>query len=124
MAYFKLSLKPGIDKQNTEYGAEGGWTDCDNVRFRYALPEKIGGWTEFQQTTATGTFLIGMASDVIAWKDLDGSPHLAVGTNRRLYVNYQEVYYDITPIRSENNSLANAFSTTSASTTVTVHDFR
>lgn len=122
MGYLKLSLKPGIDKQNTEYGAEGGWTDCDNVRFRYGLPEKIGGWTEFQQTTATGTFLIGMASDAIAWKDLDGSPYLAVGTNRKLYVNYQEVYYDITPIRSENNSLANAFTTTSASTTVTVHD--
>ena len=34
MGYLKLSLKPGIDKQNTEYGAEGGWTDCDNVRFR------------------------------------------------------------------------------------------
>ena len=43
MGYLKLSLKPGIDKQNTEYGAEGGWTDCDNVRFRYGLPEKIGG---------------------------------------------------------------------------------
>ena len=56
MAYFKLSLKPGIDKQNTEYGAEGGWIDCDNVRFRYALPEKVGGWTEFQQSTSTGTF--------------------------------------------------------------------
>ena len=44
MSFFKLTLAPGIDKQNTEYGAEGGWTDCDNVRFRYGLPEKIGGW--------------------------------------------------------------------------------
>lgn len=122
MAYFKLSLKPGIDKQNTEYGAEGGWIDCDNVRFRYALPEKVGGWTEFQQSTSTGTFLIGMASDSIAWRDLDGSPYLAVGTNRKLYVNYQERYYDITPNRSENNSLPSAFTTLSASTTVTVHD--
>ena len=26
MAFFKLTLAPGIDKQNTEYGAEGGWT--------------------------------------------------------------------------------------------------
>jgi hypothetical protein len=41
----KLLFRPGIDKQNTDYGAEGGWVDCDNVRFRYGQPEKIGGWT-------------------------------------------------------------------------------
>jgi len=50
MAFFKLTLAPGIDKQNTEYGAEGGWTDGDNIRFRYGLPEKIGGWTYFNGT--------------------------------------------------------------------------
>ena len=72
MSYFKLSLKPGIDKQNTEYGAEGGWIDCDNVRFRYALPEKIGGWIEFQSTSGTATYLIGMASNYHTWNGLDG----------------------------------------------------
>ena len=41
MAFFRLTLKPGIDKQNTEYGAEGGWIDGDYIRFRYGLPEKI-----------------------------------------------------------------------------------
>jgi len=46
MPFFKLTLAPGIDKQNTEYGAEGGWTDGDNVRFRFGLPEKIGGCFE------------------------------------------------------------------------------
>ncbi len=122
MGYFKLSLKPGIDKQNTEYGAEGGWIDCDNVRFRYALPEKIGGWTEFQSTSGTATYLIGMASNSHTWNGLDGSPYLAIGTDRKLYVNYQNAYYDITPLRSENNSLSNAFTTTSGSTTVTVND--
>ena len=47
MAFFKLTLAPGIDKQNTEYGAEGGWTDGDNIRFRFGLPEKIGGMDLF-----------------------------------------------------------------------------
>ena len=42
MALLRLFLKPGVDKQNTEYGAEGGWVDCDYVRFRYGLPEKMG----------------------------------------------------------------------------------
>ena len=69
MAYFRLTLAPGIDKQNTEYGAEGGWIDADNVRFRYGLPEKIGGWEEF--TTLT-QYLVGMESEVFTWNNLVG----------------------------------------------------
>ena len=46
MTLIKIQVAPGIDKQNTEYGAEGRWIDCDNVRFRYGLPEKIGGWVK------------------------------------------------------------------------------
>ena len=46
MTLVKVQVAPGIDKQNTEYGAEGRWIDCDNVRFRYGLPEKIGGWVK------------------------------------------------------------------------------
>ena len=58
MAFFKLTLAPGIDKQNTEYGAEGGWTDGDNIRFRYGMPEKIGGWTYFN---GTADYLVAFA---------------------------------------------------------------
>ena len=71
MTYFRLTLSPGIDKQNTEYGAEGGWIDADNVRFRYGLPEKIGGWEEF--TTLT-QYLVGMASEIFTWNSLAGIP--------------------------------------------------
>ena len=41
MPLTKLQIAPGIDKQNTEYGAEGRWVDSDNIRFRYGQPEKI-----------------------------------------------------------------------------------
>jgi hypothetical protein len=71
MAYFRLALKPGIDKQNTEYGAEGGWIDGDYIRFRYGLPEKLGGWTPF---TGSEVYLVGMASEVFTWNDLNGTP--------------------------------------------------
>jgi hypothetical protein len=121
MGYFKLSLKPGIDKQNTEYGAEGGWIDCDNIRFRYALPEKMGGWQEFESLTTTGTFLIGMPSDVHCWNDLEGAPYVAIGTERKLYLNKGGSYFDITPNRSSANITSSAFTTTSASTTVKVN---
>ena len=36
----KVQFRAGIDKENTEYGAEGGWVDCDKVRFRFGLPQK------------------------------------------------------------------------------------
>ena len=67
MAFFRLALKPGIDKQNTEYGAEGGWIDGDYIRFRYGLPEKLGGWTPFNQDSV---YLVGMTSDIHTWNDL------------------------------------------------------
>jgi hypothetical protein len=44
MTLTKIQLKPGIQKQTSDLGAAGGFTDGDNIRFRYGLPEKIGGW--------------------------------------------------------------------------------
>ena len=119
MAYLKLTLKPGIDNQNTEYGAEGGWIDCDNVRFRYGLPEKIGGWSELAPYNNNTNFLLGNITGIHTWNDLAGSPYAAFGTDRKLYVNKGNVYYDITPLRSENNNIG--FSLTSGSTSVTVN---
>ena len=117
MSYFKLALRPGIDKQNTEYGAEGGWIDSDYVRFRYGLPEKIGGWEGFAGEL---TSLVGLASDVLAWSNLNSVPYMAVGTHRKLYVFTGGAWYDITPIRATNTGVT--FTTTSGSTTVTVND--
>jgi hypothetical protein len=115
MPYAKLVLRPGIDKQNTEYGAEGGWIDSDYVRFRYGLPEKIGGWIPFAENLAS---LVGLASNVLAWSNLIAVPYMAVGTNRKLYVFTGGAWYDITPIRETKTGLT--FATTSGSTTVTV----
>jgi hypothetical protein len=79
MALARIVLKPGVDKQNTEYGAEGGWIDSDYVRFRYGLPEKMGGWTQFNESAA---YLVGMTSEIYTWNGLDGAPYMIVGTNR------------------------------------------
>ena len=116
MALLRLFLKPGIDKQNTEYGAEGGWTDGDYVRFRYGLPEKIGGWIEFGNTTAN---FVGFASEVFPWNGLDGVPYAALGTNRKVYVFYGGSWADITPIRATGSV---TFDTVSGQTLVTVND--
>jgi len=116
MPLLRLFLKPGVDKQNTEYGAEGGWVDSDYVRFRYGLPEKLGGWTQFGNTQVN---FVGSTSDVFTWNGLDGAPYAALGTNRKVYAFYGGSWADITPIRSTG---ACTFTTTNGSTTVVVND--
>lgn len=117
MGFLRLFLKSGIDKQNTEYGAEGGWVDSDYVRFRYGLPEKAGGWTQFNGGTPA---LVGLVSQVFTWNSLGGAPYVAAGTNRKVYVFYGGVWSDITPIRDTNTGLT--FDTTSGSNEVIVND--
>ena len=119
MAYFRLALKPGIDKQNTEYGAEGGWIDGDYIRFRYGLPEKLGGWTSFAQQT---TYLVGVITDIITWNSLSGAPYLMVGTNKKLYEFQGGLWVDITPIRETTAPGAVTFAATNGSNIVTVTD--
>ena len=116
MPLLRLFLKPGIDKQNTEYGAEGGWVDADFVRFRYGLPEKLGGWTEFGNTLVN---FVGLTSCIYAWNGLDGAPYAALGTNRKVYVFYGGAWADITPIRATG---AVTFTTVSGQSLVTVND--
>ena len=119
MAYLRLALKPGIDKQNTEYGAEGGWTDGDNIRFRYGLPEKIGGWTYFN---GTANYLVGFASDTFSWNNLAGTPYLATGTDRKVYVSLGGAWHDITPLRSTTSAGDVTFSASSGSAVIIVTD--
>jgi hypothetical protein len=105
--------RPGINKQDTLYGAEGGWTDCDNMRFRYGVPEKIGGW----QNVAPPFNLIGVARDIHNYTDLAGDSLCAIGTDKKLYIYYDNNYYDVTPI---STTKAVVFNFTSGTTIVTV----
>jgi hypothetical protein len=93
MALTKVQYVPGIDKQDTEYGAEGRWIDCDNVRFRYGLPEKIGGWQKVQETAD----MVGAARDIHTWTDLNNQKLAAIGTDRKLYLYWDNAFNDITP---------------------------
>jgi len=119
MAYFRLNIKPGIDKQNTEYGAEGGYTDGDNIRFRYGLPEKIGGWEGFE---GQDTYLVGMPSEVFTWTSLSGIPYVMVGTTKKLYVSTGGLWFDVTPLRDTTTAGAVTFAATTSSAIITVTD--
>ena len=116
MTLTKIQLKPGIQKQTSSLGASGGYTDSDNVRFRYGLPEKIGGWETTQDNT-----LIGVARDAHHWVALDGTRLAAIGTDKKLYIFANDILYDITPERQSNTSVTSAFTTTNGSANVTVN---
>ena len=116
MPLVNFTIKPGVNKEVTDYTGQGQWVDSDNVRFFKGLPQKIGGWTKF-----VSTYLVGIARAVHGWISLDGTRYLAFGTDRKLYVYSEGVTYDITPIR-ETETLTNPFTTASGNATVTVAD--
>tara|TARA_R100000654_G_scaffold18238_9_gene38197 strand:- start:3987 stop:6137 length:2151 start_codon:yes stop_codon:yes gene_type:complete len=114
MPLTNVQIAPGFNKQVTATGAEGQWIDGDFVRFRYGLPEKIGGWEQLVDGT-----LVGAAREQFIWADLDGRRYIAIGTNRLLVVYYEGAFYDITPLESAITGCT--FTTANASPTVTVN---
>ena len=112
----KLQLKPGINRENTRYTNEGGWYECDKVRFRQGLPEKIGGW----QRISNATFL-GVCRSLWNWVTLSSQNLIAVGTNLKYYIENGGAYNDVTPLRA-TVTLTNPFETTSGSPIVEVTD--
>jgi len=112
----KLLFKPGVNRENTRYTTEGGFYDCDKIRFRQGTPEKIGGW----QRISSSTFL-GVCRSLWNWVTLGFLNLIGVGTNLKFYIERGGQYYDITPIRS-TVTLTNPFTLIAGSTTVTVTD--
>ena len=93
MSLRNIVIQPGFNKQVTEAGAEGQWIDGDFVRFRYGLPEKIGGFEQI-----TGNLLVGAAREQHIWADLDGRIYAAIGTNKALFIYYSGSFFDVTPL--------------------------
>jgi hypothetical protein len=112
----KLIFKPGVNRENTRYTTEGGFYDCDKIRFRQGTPEKIGGW----QRISSASFL-GLCRSLWNWVTLGGINLLGVGTNLKFYLERGGLYNDITPIR-DTVTLTNPFTAVNGSSTITVTD--
>ena len=110
----KIPLPPGFDKNDTASQAEGRWIDGDNIRFQYGSPEKIGGWEQINSS-----ILVGAARDIHSWFDLTGRRYVVIGTNKVLYVLFDGVFYDITPLKTALTSCT--YTSTTGSTTVTIN---
>ncbi len=140
----KLQFRPGVNREGTTLANEGGWFECDKIRFRSGFPEKLGGWildtgtyyptapigtlvasgTEISATPPAGAYW-GVCRSMWNWYSLAGNNYLGMGTNLKFYIQNgpNGYFYDVTPIRDTNTTSAGtAFTTVNTSTTVTVND--
>ena len=122
----KLQFRPGVNREGTTLANEGGWYDCDKVRFRSGFPEKIGGWAALSYNT-----FLGVCRSMWNWVTLKSYNLMGVGTNLKFYIEDGGDYYDITPIREINGNTpsagppvvnASTITLTASGTTLTVSD--
>ena len=117
MPLSKIVFKPGINKEGTNYSNEGGYYNCDKIRFRSGYPEKLGGWLNL---SFTATYK-GIARSMMNWVTRDGFNLLALGTNQKYYIEQGTTYNDITPLAGDAVSLgASPISVMAASKVVTI----
>ena len=114
MALIDFTIKPGIDKQDTEVGAENRWIDSDNSRFRYGLPEKVGGWSSLISDS-----IVGVSRKLHAFVDLNGNRYVTIGTDKFLLLYFEGQLFDITPIKATLASSTIATVNNSAVCTIT-----
>jgi hypothetical protein len=100
MALVEFPFAPGIDKQDTTVGAENRWVDSDNVRFRYGLPEKVGGWSSLVSDT-----IVGAVRKQHSFVDLDGNRYVALGSDKFLLVYFEGQLHDVTPVKATISSV-------------------
>jgi hypothetical protein len=114
----KLQFKPGVNRDQTNYTNEGGWFECDKVRFRSGYPQKIGGWLRYGSFT-----IIGICRQMFNWITTQSDNYLAMGTSKKVYLEAGTEVYDITPLQHTSTTLgaaAGPFTATSGSSTLTV----
>ena len=116
MPLTSLKFRPGINREITSYSNEGGFFDCEKVRFYAGFPEKIGGWAKHSDNTYQGT-----ARALHNWVALDNSNFMGVGTHLKYYIEEGGQFNDVTPARkTSTNSIT--FAATNGSSTITVTD--
>jgi hypothetical protein len=121
MPFIKLQFKPGVNRDQTDYSNEGGWYECDKIRFRSGYPEKIGGWIK-----TTPTPFIGVCRQMWNWITTFDDNLLSLGTNEKVYIELGGYYYDITPLRDSTPTLTtpntnNCINTLNTTKTITVN---
>jgi hypothetical protein len=117
MPFIKLNFKPGLNRDQTNYSNEGGWFECNKIRFRSGYPEKLGGWVR-----ASISPLIGTCRQMFGWVTSFGDNLLALGTDAKVYIEVGGNLEDITPIRETTSAGDVTFAAVNGSNVITVTD--
>ena len=117
MPFIKLQFRPGVNRDQTNYTNEGGWFACDKIRFRSGYPQKLGGWL----AASSETFL-GVCRQMFNWFTSYNDDFLALGTNKKVYIEVGGNYFDITPLRETTPPGAVTFAAINGSSVITVND--
>lgn len=118
MPFLKLNFRPGVNRDQTSYSGEGGWYECDKIRFFSGYPQKIGGWQK-----VTPYFFFGVCRQLFNWITSYSDNLLALGTNNHVYIETGGQFYNITPLITSGTTTGTAlFDSTSGSSTITVND--
>ena len=114
MAFIKLQFKPGVNRDQTDYSNEGGWYECDKIRFRSGYPEKIGGWVK-----STPNSFDGVCRQMWNWVTTFNDNFLALGTDEKVYIENGGYFNDITPFATALAG-SNTITTSNGTKTITV----
>lgn len=117
MPFIPLKFKPGVNRDQTNYSNEGGWYECDKIRFRSGFPQKIGGWLKY-----TPTAFLGVCRQLFNWVTSYTDNFLALGTNLKVYLEAGGVFYNITPWQGSSGVGDVTFAATNGSSIITVTD--
>ena len=115
MPFIKLNFKPGLNRDQTNYSNEGGWFECDKIRFLSGYPQKIGGWIR-----ATPNYMLGVGRQMYNWLTTYSDNLLGIGTNKKLYIEVGGIFYDITPLKATSVNATTFAASTGSSTLVVV----
>lgn len=115
MPFIKLNFKPGLNRDQTNYSNEGGWFECDKIRFLSGYPQKIGGWIK-----ATPNYMLGVGRQMYNWLTTYSDNLLGIGTNKKLYIEVGGIFYDITPLKATSVNATTFAASTGSSTLVVV----
>lgn len=110
----RIAIAPGIERVSSQTAGEGRWWLGNRVRFKGGWPEKLGGWV-----LRAGAALDGRVRALLAYRLLNGTALVGIGSNERLYVENAGAVVDITPV-DRTAALNNGVATVAGSTLVTV----
>ena len=111
----KLVFRPGVNKDISDYSAEGGWYNTNKVRFVQGFPKKIGGFAKY-----TVSAFIGICRSLYNYTPSGVSNFMAIGTSKKVYLDTGGTITDITGVRLTSGAGDATFSATNGSASITV----